>query len=288
MSGVFFGGGRVWYSGPVFVVYLSDRSRGRRLGHKIYIGLCALGAGLLQPGLAGAIVNMDDLHFRQHEQGVSGAVSFAASERSGNTESANVSLSSQLQWNQEDYINLLVLGFDYGEADNEKNLQKSFIHLRHIRHFSESLDYEFFGQVEENEFTRLTYRWLLGAGIRYPFAESDRHIAYFGFGGFHEAEKITPLNAGDEEEIHRTGRWNTYLLSRYKINSRVKFSNTVYFQPRMADTNDRRALLVSLLSVKATDSIAMKFSVEVSRDSQPPIGVKKTDTAIQTGFEYAF
>ena len=256
--------------------------------HKLFIILCAVTTFLLQARLANAIVNMDDLHFRQHEKGLSGSVNFKASERSGNTESKNVALGSQLQWNQEDYINLLVLGLDYGESDGEKNLKKSFIHLRHVRRFSENLDYEFFGQIAENEFTRLTYRWLLGAGVRHPFAESDRHIAYFGFGGFHEVEKIAPLTDTGEEEINRTGRWNTYLLSRYKVNSRVKFSNTAYYQPRMADTADWRGLLVSLLSVKATDSIAMQFSIEVSRDSQPPIGVKKTDTAIQTGFEYAF
>ena len=261
---------------------------GKLMRHKLFIFLGVVTAFLLHTRLANAIVNMDDLHFRQHEYGLSGAVNFKASERSGNTESRNVALGSQLQWNQEDYINLFVLGFDYGESDGEKNLKKSFIHLRHVRRFSENLDYEFFGQIEENEFTRLSYRWLLGTGIRLPFAESDRHIAYFGFGGFHEVEKITPLTDADEEEIHRTGRWNTYLLSRYKLNSRVKFSNTAYYQPRMADTADWRGLLVSLLSVKATDSIAIQFSIEVSRDSQPPLGVKKTDKAIQTGFEYAF
>jgi len=261
---------------------------GKARRDKLFILLCAVTALFLQTKLAWAIVNMDDLYFRQHEQGLSGAVNLNASQRSGNTESSNIALNSQLQWNQEHHINLLVFGLDYGESNDQRNLKKSFIHLRHVRHFSDNLDYEFFGQLEENEFTRLSYRWLLGTGIKLPFAAGDRHIAYFGFGGFHEVEKITPLADSSEDEISRTGRWNMYLLSRYKANSRVKFSNTLYFQPRMADTADQRVLLISLLSVKATDTISMQFSIEVSRDSQPPIGVKSTDSAIHTGFEFAF
>jgi len=243
---------------------------------------------LVQGKMAYAIVNMDDLHFRQHQQGLSGAVNIKASQLSGNTESSNIALSSQLQWNQENYINLFVLGHEYGKSNNQRNLNKSFIHLRHVRYFSDALDYEFFGQLEENEFTRLTYRGLLGAGVRLPFAAGDSHIAYFGLGGFHEVEKIASRADSNEDGIHRTERWNLYLLSRYKSGNGVKFSNTIYYQPSMDDTSDRRALFVSLLSVKATDSIAMQFSIELSNDSKPPIGVENTDSTIRTGFEYVF
>lgn len=113
---------------------------------------------LTYTGQAHAIVNMDDLHFKKHQQGMSGNVNFQASSSSGNTESSNVSFNNQLQWNSQAHINLLVLGYEYGETNNTRNLNKSFIHGRHVRQYSERLDYEFYAQVEENEFTRLTYR----------------------------------------------------------------------------------------------------------------------------------
>ena len=235
-----------------------------------------------------AIVNMDDLHFKSHHDGMSGSIYFQASSSSGNTRSGDVSFNNQLQWNSQAYINLLVLGYEYGETNDTRNLNKSFIHGRHVRHFSDNLDYEFYAQAEENEFTRLKYRGLLGAGLRLPFADTDNHLAYLGVGAFREVERITPQTGSSQEEIERTGRWNIYLMSRYKLADRIRFSNTLYWQPRMTDSGDRRALFVSVLEFKTTRQFSVQFSLESAYDSQPPIGVEKTDTRLKTGITYSF
>lgn len=253
-------------------------------GQKIFIitflFLCA--------GQVKAIVNMDDLHFKQHQEGLSGSVNFQANSNSGNTDSSNVSLANQLQWNNQRHINLLVLGYEYGKTDEKHTLNKSFIHGRHVHYFSEYLDYEFYSQAETNEFTRLTYRGLFGAGLRMPFADTDNHVAYLGLGGFREVEKIDSAAGASQEEIKRTGRWNFYLMSRYKLADRIKFSNTLYWQPRMADSGDRRALFVSVLSIKTTRQFSVQFSYESAYDSQPPNGVEKRDTGLKTGIVYSF
>lgn len=237
---------------------------------------------------ARAIVNMDDLHFKQRQQGLSGSVNFQASSSSGNTQSSNVSFANQLQWNSQQHINLLVLGYEYGKSNETRTRNKSFIHGRHVRHFSDYLDYEFYAQAEENEFTRLTYRGLLGAGLRIPFAASGNHVAFLGLGGFREVEKIEPVEGSSQNEIKRTGRWNFYLMSRYKLADRIKFSNTLYWQPRMAESGDRRALFVSILSIKTTRQFSVQFSYESAYDSQPPGGVDKKDTKLKTGIRYTF
>ena len=235
-----------------------------------------------------AIVNMDTVHFKQHQNGVSGNVRFQASSSSGNTNSSDVSFNSQLQWNSDEHINLLVLGYEYGENDEQRNLNKSFIHGRHVWHYYENLDYEFFVQGEENEFTRLTYRGLLGMGVRVPFADAGNHTAYLGLGGFREVEKIAPQAGSTDEEIQRHNRWNIYLMSRYKLAEQIRFSNTLYWQPRMDESNDRRALFVSLLDFKTTRQFSVQFSIESSFDSQPPAGVEKQDTQVKTGIVFSF
>lgn len=241
---------------------------------------------LYKPTLA--IVNMDSVHFKQHEKGLSGNFQFQTSSSSGNTKSSNVSLSNQLQWNSDENINLLLLGYEYGKVNDEKNKNKSFIHGRHVWHYSENVDYEFFIQAEENEFTRLTYRGLLGAGIRLPFADTGNHTAYLGLGGFREIEKIAPQSGLDEEDIHHNNRWNIYLMSRYKLDEQLKFSNTFYWQPRTDDSRDRRALFVSILELKATRRFSIQFSVESSYDSQPPAGVEKKDSQVKSGIVFRF
>ncbi|MDH5445898.1 MAG: DUF481 domain-containing protein [Gammaproteobacteria bacterium] len=231
---------------------------------------------------------MDSVHFKQNQLGLSGNVRLQASSNSGNTDSRNISFSNQLQWNSEQHINLLVLGYEYGEVNDERNRNKSFVHGRHVWHYSESFDVEFFVQAEENEFTRLSYRGLMGTGIRVPFAESENHLAYLGLGGFQEVEKITPPQGSNNEEVNRHNRWNVYLMSRYKLADRVKFSNTLYWQPRMDDSSDRRALFVSILDVMTTRQFSFQFSVESVFDSKPPDGVEKTDTQVKTGIAYSF
>ncbi len=235
-----------------------------------------------------AIVNMDDLHFKQHEEGLSGTINFQASSSSGNTESSNVSFSNQLQWNKQEHINLLVLGHEYGKTNDTRTRNKSFIHGRHVRQFSSQMNYEFYAQAEVNEFTRLTYRGLLGTGVRIPFADSTSHTAYLGLGGFREVEKIDPIEGSAQEEINRTGRWNFYLMSRYKLAERIKFSNTFYWQPRMANFSDRRALFVSSLLIETTKQLSIQFSYESAYDSQPPDVVEKRDSKIKTGIVYNF
>lgn len=243
---------------------------------------------ILYPCKAWSIVNMDNLHFKQHQEGVSGSVSFQASSSSGNTKTSNVSFNNQLQWNSDKHINLLVLGYEYGETNDTRNLNKSFIHGRHVWHYADSIDYEFYAQAEENEFTRLTYRGLLGTGLRLPFADIDNHTAYLGLGAFREVEKIAPLDGSPQEDIKRTGRWNIYLMSRYRLSDRIKFSNTLYWQPRMADSGDRRALFVSLLDLRTTRQFSVQFSFEYAYDSQPPEGVEKKDAQLKTGIAYSF
>lgn len=243
---------------------------------------------MLAPCRVQAIVNMDNLHFKQHQLGLSGSVNFQASSSSGNTKTRNASFNSQLQWNSARHINLLVLGYEYGQTNEIRNLHKSFIHGRHVWHYSESFDYEFYAQVEENEFTRLTYRGLVGTGLRFPFADTDNHTAYFGLGGFREVEKIAPEDGSSGEEIQRTGRWNIYLMSRYRLADHVKFSNTLYWQPRMGDAADRRALFVSILDIKTGRQFSVQFSFESAYDSEPPAGVEKQDTQVKTGIAYSF
>ena len=234
-----------------------------------------------------AIVNMDDIHFKQHREDLSGSISLQASQRSGNTQSSNVSFSNQLQWNSAQHINLLVLGYEYGETNDTRSQNSSFIHGRHVRNYSEHVDYEFFSQLEKNEFTRLNYRGLIGAGLRLMVGDSENHTAYLGIGGFHEEEKTQDVNS-EQEKTTRTGRWNVYLMSRYNIADHMKFSNTLYWQPSMSDTADRRSLFISNLSIRTTRQFSVQISFEVSYDSEPPTGVEKRDSQLKTGLQYSF
>lgn len=243
--------------------------------------------GLIFSYSALAIVNVDNLHFQNTKAELSGAISLTGSATSGNTDKSNVTFSGQVQWNRPEHINLLVLGYSYGENKDERNVNNAYLHARHVRHYSDTLDYEFYTQVAENEFLRLSYRGLYGGGLRFMLGNSDKHLAFMGLGGFHEKERLASQVGTTDDLEQETGRWNIYFMSRYK-GERIRFTNTLYWQPGMSDSADRRALFVSILKVKATESISMRISLEIAHDGQPPQEVEETDRRLRTGLEYEF
>jgi len=68
----------------------------------------------------------------------------------------------------------------------------------------------------------------------------------------------------------------------------VRVLSTTYYQPAVDDFGDYRLLEDAALSVKMTDSLSLKVSLNLAHDSQPPQDVKKTDTTYSTGIEYSF
>ncbi|MDH5181542.1 MAG: DUF481 domain-containing protein [Gammaproteobacteria bacterium] len=251
--------------------------------YQLWFGIGMLGYSLV----ATAIVNVDNLHFQDAKEPLTGSVSLSGASISGNTEQSNVSLDAQVQWNQPEHINLLVLGYDYGKINQQRNVNNAFMHLRHVRHHTDFLDSEFYMQAEENEFTRLNYRGLYGGGVRLTLGDTPLHVTFLGMGGFREIERIEQRTGYADVEVQKTGRWNIYLMSRVKTD-RLRFTNTIYWQPAMGETADWRGLFVSMLKVKATDSLSMRLSLEIAHDNLPPAGVEETDNRVRSGIEYAF
>lgn len=235
-----------------------------------------------------AIVNMDGLHFDQKENTSSAALELTASGSSGNQNSTKTSLNGQYNWIENKAINLAVVGYQYGENNNVRNINKAFFHYRYIFQMNETLDLEIFGQIEKNEFTRLSYRGLVGSGVRYAIAKSNEHRGFLGLGGFYSSEK-TEVTAGlTDDGVENFARANFYLLSKYKINSTLNLSNVIYYQPRLSDVSDYRALFESKLDFKIVKNLSLRLSLDVEHDSQPSQTIKSTDVSYMTGLAFKF
>jgi len=144
---------------------------------------------LFQPVITMAIVNMDSLHFSDTAGRFTSDIDLTVSDTSGNTNSFNMALNSQFSWISTKSINVAILGHEYGETNDLRNINKTFVHYRNINNIGHNLDWEVFTQLEKNEFTRLSYRGLVGAGLRHSVFKSEIHHAYLGAGGFYSAEK---------------------------------------------------------------------------------------------------
>lgn len=235
-----------------------------------------------------AIVNMDGLHFENKEEKFSADIDLTVSGSTGNSTTSKASLNTQLNWIDENSINMVIFGYKYGESNNVRSVNKSFIHYRYIHKLNNSLDWELFTQLETNEFTRLSYRGLMGAGVRFSIANSDKHRAFLGAGAFYSNEEIEFTPGLTDDGVEEITRANFYFLSKYNITPAISFSNVIYYQPRLNRISDYRALLETKLDIKIHKDLSFRLSLDIEHDSEPSQTIKSTDVSYMTGLVIKF
>lgn len=245
----------------------------------------ALGWGTV----AHAIVNIEALQTGAPPQGYSGAVDVSADGQSGNSDKLGVNAGARLQWHGGAVTNFVILRYTYGESFGVQDTNKLFSHARHIRQVTDLTAYEGFIQAERNTFARLSFRGLIGGGARFTLAETPNiKKVHLGLGGFFSRETLEKRAGLTDAGSNNTWRINTYLNYVQQLNHSVRVLSTTYYQPAVDDFGDYRLLEDAALSVKMTDSLSLKVSLNLAHDSQPPQDVKKTDTTYSTGIEYSF
>lgn len=255
---------------------------------RMLLGIAIISSLSFYPVITYAIVNMDGIHFDNKEKEFAADLDISISGTSGNSNTQKASLNTQLSWITEKSIHLVILGSQYGENNNVRSVNKSFMHYRYIHQLNNSFDWEMFGQLETNEFTRLSYRGLVGTGVRYSLAKSAKHHAFLGLGGFYSKEK-TEITAGlTDDGIEEINRANFYLLSKNQANSHLSFSTALYYQPRLDRAEDFRALLETRFDFKINKELSFRLSLDIEHDSEPSQSIKKTDTSYMTGLVISF
>lgn len=240
------------------------------------------------PIKASAIVNMDALSFDNVKDTFVADMDLAISGASGNNDRTKTALNAQLTWLAKKSIKLAVLGYQYGKNNNVQSENKAFIHYRYIRQLNSTMDLELFTQLENNEFTRLSYRGLVGSGLRFSMAKSKQHHAFLGAGAFYSKEKIEFIIGLTDDGIEKFSRANLYFLSKYDTNSSISFSNVIYYQPRLSRFSDYRALLESKIDFKINKNLSFRLSVDISHDSDPSQNVERTDISYKSGLKFNF
>lgn len=240
------------------------------------------------PFVANAIVNMDGLHFDKQQAEFTAALDLRVSGSTGNSDTKKAALDTQFNWISEKSIHLAILGYQQGESNNIRNVNKAFIHYRYIHQINESFDWELFTQLETNEFTRLSYRGLLGTGVRYSLAKSEHHRAFLGLGGFHAKEETEVTPGLTDDGVEEFTRANLYILSKYKVKPSISFSNAIYYQPNISRLSDYRALLESKFDFKISEDLSFRISLDIEHDSEPSQSIKSTDVSYMTGLTFHF
>lgn len=238
---------------------------------------------LLASSNALAIINVENIRVQKKEDGFSGQLHINASLQSGNTNKSRVDIGNRLQWSHGNTTNFLVMNYAYGESGGARDINKAFLHGRHVVQHNDKWAWEGFGQLEQNEFTRLSLRALAGAGARRTLTEeTDKSAIYLGLGGFYSTERL------DDNTTDNLVRANIYLVIKQTITTNTLFISTVYYQPAISQLDDFRALGQVGLNIAISKKLDLKLSLDITHDSQPPTSVSSTDSSFRTGIEYRF
>ena len=243
---------------------------------------------VLLPFSAHAIVNVEEMRRAQDKDGFSGRLDLSLSGDSGNTETFSGSIGTRLQWKQGPVTDLFILNYDYGESGNVTDANNGFAHLRHIVQVTVKRAYEAFTQIETDKFARLSFRGLIGGGVRYKVRQNDNNKIYIGLGAFHAWERLEEQEGLSEGGTDRFWRANVYLVYDYQFRDGVNAGSTTYYQPALESLSDARVLEEAALKVKLGDDLDLKIALEIIHDTRPPETVKKTDVSYSSGIEYHF
>lgn len=233
-----------------------------------------------------AIINAEDLDLSLDGDGIAGNVALAVNGSSGNSDKINSETSGHMLWRYGQHLDMLVASFNYGKSRGVRNSNKSFAHFRHRYAWNNAWSVEAFAQAQQDEFARLKLRTLLGGGLRWSMQNQGLQW-HVGLGAFYEQERLRAAGVV-VEPVSRLWRGNSFLALRYVLNERLRMQNTIYYQPAWKDVADYRLLDDAALHIALSDSLDLKLSFELAKDSRPPLGVRSTDMSYKTGLSLRF
>jgi len=243
---------------------------------------------IIQAAPAAAIVSIGQSIDDPEEDGLYHTFHLSFDGSQGNSRKQTVHGDLHSGWYHEDHAELLWLEHGYGTSNGITNTDRSFMHLRHRTRIDERWDWELFGQLGRDAFTRLQRRSLAGGGIRYGIAKDSGHrIAILGAGAFYEAESLA-AQSGTTDSESKLWRGNLFLIFRQQLSNGIQLSSTTYYQPAISDTADFRLLEQFSLRTPITESMNLKLSADYTFDARPPQTVGKGDLRYRTGLEITF
>jgi hypothetical protein len=239
--------------------------------------------GLYAGSAAGQIVNVQALFDEKTAPlGPSAAVELSADWRTGSTNLFSIRGALLGQWRTEKDIWLGVIRGEYSFAEGERIVSRVMEHLRYRRQLSDMLAVEAFAQHEYDEFRRLQFRALLGAGPRVTLWSTDTAGLTFGAALMLEHERLRRDGEPDAGSRYTDPRLSSYLLGRVELMENIHLVETLYAQPRVTKPDDIRLLNETLFTVTPNDRVTVGLGFTLIYDSAPPATVPELDTQLRT------
>jgi hypothetical protein len=253
------------------------------------VRLAATLAALLSASAVEAqIVNVQPLLMHDAHPGASMAFEAAADYRTGNVDLLLVSSSLIARYLRGRHLVFLLGREEFGMKTGQRFIDKDLEHLRYRLHAAGLLDVETFAQHDRDEFRRLALRVLWGAGPRLRVPSPRNVEAAVAAAYMIEYEELRAGTEPDAGQTTLSHRLSTYATVWVQAGAHLKLGHTVYVQPRWDRFSDVRVLSETESLIAVGGHVALKVSLMLTFDSQPPVGVKPLDVGTRTSLQVSF
>jgi hypothetical protein len=218
--------------------------------------------------------------------GIRGNVGLHVGGASGNTDFFTGGGAANITYNKPDYAILLLgdglLGFRDGKSFSNQGL----VHLRYTRTKPSRFQPETFSQTDYAHSRKLSFRALIGAGLRTIIYEAKTYSFTMGNSLMWEREHMD-LDAMDPHP-DRTSVFRSSNYVNFQVQKKATITLTGYYQLKVSDVSDVRLLGNLQIASRVAGPLQQVTTIRYRRDSRPPLNVHKNDITIGTSFALSF
>jgi len=219
-------------------------------------------------------------------KGLHGSLNARGSAATGNIELLDINADGMFGYRDSKYWLRLVGGSTFFKQDGVKSLDNNYGQLRYSRYLGTNRHWQSysFAQFQKNYTLILKERGIVGTGVRRSFPFKDTGHFALGGGVMWEYELLDRSRLNENEAIvHRNWRFTSVLVFRKALGENVSILNTAYFQPKVSDLSDIRALEELSLLTRLTEHFQFDVTFYWRTDSKPPAAIVPSDLGVDLG-----
>jgi len=228
------------------------------------------------------ILNVESYRIKTDTIGWAGKVGFDLSLIKNTKSLTKISNNTHIQYKTTKSLILLLGQYQLMVSDGTDLIDKSVVHLRYNYNFTQITVGEWFVQAQRNSISKIDFRGLAGAGLRFKLFHKKQFKYYLGTTAMFEHEETTTSISQD------LWRWSNYFSFSWYPTTTFSVVSTTYYQPAFSDFSDYRVYSQNSLYFLVSKHVSFKTGFNFNYDSIPVPDVPDTQYSLSSGLIYAF
>jgi hypothetical protein len=230
--------------------------------------------------LQAQIINVESLRIKTDTAGWAGKIGVNFSMIQNTKSLMNIGNNTHIQYKTTKSLILLLGQYSLLVSGDNNLIDKSVLHLRYNYNFTHIFVGECFVQAQRNAISKIDFRGLWGAGLRFKLNKDEKHKYYLGTTFMYEYEISTTKIS------QKLFRWSNYFSLSLYPSDYIRFVSTSYYQPVFSDFSDYRILSQNSFYFLITRHLSFKSTFNYYFDNRPEPGVPKTQYSLLSGLVY--